>query len=95
MGTPVPAKPNLKGFFRYALALDGGGWPDNGYLTDLKAAGKYNEQIALWMQKIGGEKVLYHDDPAKTNAVRQLFKDVYDAVKPAFTKPVEPDDGGV
>jgi hypothetical protein len=94
-GIPVPANPNLKGFYRYALALDGSGWPDNGYLADLKTAGRYNEQIALWMLKIGGEKALYHDDPAKTNAVRQLFKDVYNLVKPAFAKPTEPDDGGV
>lgn len=94
-GTPVPTNPNVKGFYRYALALDGGGWPDNGYLADLKTAGRYNEQIALWMLKVGGEKVLYHDDAARTNAVRQLFKDVYNLVKPAFAKPTERDDGGV
>ncbi|MCI4568154.1 D-alanyl-D-alanine carboxypeptidase family protein [Lysobacter sp. CFH 32150] len=93
--TPVPTNPNLKGFYRYALALDGGAWRDNGYLADLKTAGRYNEQIALWMLKIGGERALFHDDPAKNTATRQLFKDVYDRVKPAFDKPTEGDDGGV
>jgi hypothetical protein len=88
-------------FFRYALALDGAGWPDNGtagaggYLADIKASGKYNEQIALWLQKIGGEKTLFHDDAGKNAAVRQFFKDVYDAVKPAFATPTVAADGGV
>jgi hypothetical protein len=98
----VPAKPNpdKKGFFRYALALDGNDWNDNGYRADLKASGKYNEQIAAWMQKVGGGealnglKVLYHDDPVKTDFVRQLFKDTYDEVKPLFAKPTVPAEGG-
>jgi hypothetical protein len=94
-GTAIATNPNKKGFFRYALALDGAGWQDNGYLADLKVAGDYNQQIALWLQKIGGEQGLFHEDAAKNTAVRQFFKDMFDAVKPAFTTPVEPEDGGV
>ena len=104
-GAPIPANPNTKGFFRFALvALDGAGWKwekdssgqkkDSAYLADLKAANKYNEQIALWLQKIGAEKALYHDDPTKNTAVRKFFQDTYDAVKPAFAMPVEAADGG-
>jgi hypothetical protein len=98
-GVPIPANPNKKGFFRYALALDGSGWPDNepnsGYLHDLKAANKYNQQIAEWLLRIGGDKVLFHDDSTKNAAVRQFFKDTYDEVKPQFQKPTEAEDGGV
>jgi len=94
-GAVIPANPNKKGFFRYALALDGGGWSDNGYLADLKAAGKYNQQIAEWLFRIGGEKALFHDDLTKNGAVRQFFKDTHDEVKPQFLKPTEPAEGGV
>lgn len=94
-GASIPVNPNKKGFFRYALALDGGGWSDNGYLADLKAANKYNQQIAEWLLRIGGEKVLFHDDSTKNATVRQFFKDTYDEVKPQFLKPTVTEDGGV
>jgi hypothetical protein len=96
-GAAIKANPDKKGFFRYALALNAAGktnWPDNGYLADLEAAGKFRQQIAEWLQKIGGEKALYHDDPAKNAAVRQFMKDVYDEVKPAFAVPAEAAEGG-
>lgn len=97
-GAAIQANPNKKGFFHYALALKADGktnWRDNGYLADLEAAGKFRQQIAEWLQKIGGEKVLYHDDPTKNAAVRQFMKDVYDEVKPAFAVPIEAPDGGM
>lgn len=95
-GTPIPANPSPKGFYRSALALDASSWPDNGYLADLKAAGTYNRQIAEWLQKVGGANfMLFHDNASKNTAVRQFFKDVYDAVQPAFAKPTEAPDGTV
>lgn len=97
-GAAIAANPNKKGFFRYALALNAAGktnWPDNGYLADLETAGKFRQQIAEWLQKIGGDKVIYHDDPTKNAAVRQFMKDVYDEVKPAFAVPIEAPDGGM
>lgn len=97
-GAAIQSNPNKKGFFHYALALKADGktnWPDNGYLADLEAAGRFRQQIAEWLQKIGGEKALYHDDPTKNAAVRQFMKDVYDEVKPAFAVPPEAPEGGV
>jgi hypothetical protein len=95
-GASVPLDPDKKGFFRYALALDGAGWPDRGgYLQDLKNSNLYNRQIAEWLLRIGGEKALFHDDPAKNSAVRQFFRDVYADVGPSFSKPEVTADGGV
>lgn len=94
-GQTIPANPNKKGFYRYALALDGLGWRDNGYLQDLKNANLYNRQIAEWLLRVGGEKALFHDDATKNTAVRQFFKDVHAEVSPGFAKPTETDDGGV
>lgn len=98
VGTAIPTNPNKKGFFKYALALNASGktnWPDNGYLADLETAGTFRQQIAVWLQKIGGEKALYHDDTATNSAVRQFMKDVFTEVSPAFAVPTEAADGGM
>jgi hypothetical protein len=62
-------------------------------LAKQRTAGTYNKQIAVWLDKIGGEKVIYHDDPNKTASVRQFFKDSAAAVAPAYATPAEPADG--
>jgi len=82
---------NAANAFAFACVKPRGDYSDNGYMQALvPRVADFNRQVGLWMKDL--DSMLFHNDAARNNEVRQLVRDEIAFVQPTYAVPlVEPD----